>query len=158
MIEILPFHPDLKTAFYDINAQWISSMFVLEPIDEEVLKNPEDKIINPGGHIFFAKHPELGVVGTCALMKTGEDEFELTKMGVFEKARGLKVGEKLLQYVIQFAKDSKIKNCYLLTNKDCKAAIHLYEKNGFIHDSTIMDRFGSAYERCDVAMRLNLPT
>jgi len=42
---------------------------------------------------------------------------------------------------------------YLLTNKDCAAAIHLYEKNGFHHDAEIMARYGARYERCNVAMR-----
>ena len=41
---------------------------------------------------------------------------------------------------------------FLLTNKKCEAAIHLYEKNGFVHCEEIMQKFGCAYERCDVAM------
>ena len=42
---------------------------------------------------------------------------------------------------------------YLLTNRKCGPAIHLYEKLGFQHDAEIMALFGSRYERCDVAMR-----
>jgi len=42
---------------------------------------------------------------------------------------------------------------YLLTNRKCAAAIHLYEKLGFQHDGEIMALFGGRYERCDVAMR-----
>ena len=41
---------------------------------------------------------------------------------------------------------------YLLTNRKCEAAIHLYEKLGFVHDAEIMAKFGARYERCDVAM------
>jgi RimJ/RimL family protein N-acetyltransferase len=41
---------------------------------------------------------------------------------------------------------------YLLTNRKCAAAIHLYEKLGFVHDEAIMRSFGARYERCDVAM------
>ena len=40
----------------------------------------------------------LGVVGACALRKTDVGEFELTKMGVLEAARGCKAGEFLLGY------------------------------------------------------------
>ena len=156
MVEIFPYSPEFKDDFYTINAEWISRMFVLEELDEKVLKNPEEMILNDGGHIFFASHPDHGVVGTCALRKTGNGEFELTKMGVLEKARGLKVGEKLLQYVIQFVKDNNIPYCYLLTNKDCKAAIHLYEKNGFVHDQSVKEKFGMMYDRCNVAMKLPL--
>ena len=48
---------------------------------------------------------------------------------------------------------SAFNTLFLLTNKDCEAAIHLYEKNGFTHCADIMDKYGSAYERCNVAMR-----
>ena len=41
---------------------------------------------------------------------------------------------------------------YLLTNRKCEAAIHLYEKAGFRHDAAIMARYGARYARCDVAM------
>jgi ribosomal protein S18 acetylase RimI-like enzyme len=41
---------------------------------------------------------------------------------------------------------------YLLTNRKCASAIHLYEKLGFEHSGEIMRRYGSRYERCDVAM------
>lgn len=155
MIEIVPYSPELKQAFYEINFEWISNMFKVEPLDLEVIQNPEDMILKKGGFIWFANHPEKGVVGTCALRKTGEGEFELTKMGVLESARGLKAGETLLKYVIEFAKKSEeIKTCYLLTNSDCQAAIHLYEKNGFKHDEEIKSRFGKFYQRCNVAMKL----
>lgn len=154
MISIVPYAPEYKDDFYKINQEWISSMFTMEDIDESVLKHPEEQILSAGGYIWFARHPELGTVGTCALRKTGESEFELTKMGVLKKARGQKAGEKLLQYVIEFVRKQNIKNCYLLTNANCKAAIHLYEKNGFKHDEETKQRFGSEYERCNVAMRL----
>ena len=154
MLEIVPYNPDLKNDFYEINAEWIRNMFVLEELDEKVLKNPEEMIINQGGYIFFAKDSELGVIGTCALRKTGDGEYELTKMGVLEKARGLKAGEKLLQYVIQFVKENGLPYCYLLTNKNCEAAIHLYEKNGFVHSEEVKEKFGGLYERCNVAMKL----
>jgi DNA-binding MarR family transcriptional regulator/RimJ/RimL family protein N-acetyltransferase len=151
-VEILPFDDALAGDFHDINAEWISSMFVLEPTDRDVLENPRARIIAPGGDILFAKAGPLGVVGTCALQKTGENQFELTKMGVRETARGLKVGEVLLQAVIARAADLGAETLYLLTNSRCAPAIHLYEKLGFVHDAGIMTRFGARYARCDVAM------
>ena len=153
-VEIVDYRDELQPYFYSINAEWISNMFTMEDIDKEVLLNPHKYILSNGGYIWFAKHPELGFVGACALRKTGEGEFELTKMGVLEKARGLKVGEKLLRHVIDFVKESKIPVCYLLTNARCEAAIHLYLKNGFEHDLEIKQRFGGQYDRCNVAMRL----
>ena len=65
-------------AFYDINAQWIESMFVLEPHDRDVLSNPRARILDPGGAILLVEASGLGIVGACALMKTDEGVFELT--------------------------------------------------------------------------------
>ena len=45
---------------------------------------------------------------------------------------------------------------YLLTNRKCAAAIHLYEKLGFEHDPAILQSHGKRYERCDVAMSFPL--
>lgn len=155
-VEILPFTDALAQDFHDINAEWIRSMFVLEPTDREVLENPQARILDPGGDILFARvgsgAGDLGVVGTCALQKTGENQFELTKMGVRETARGLKVGEALLAAVIDRAHELGAETLYLLTNSKCAPAIHLYEKLGFVHDAGIMARFGARYARCDVAM------
>jgi DNA-binding MarR family transcriptional regulator/ribosomal protein S18 acetylase RimI-like enzyme len=152
-VEILPFTPDRARDFHDINVQWIEAMFALESTDREVLENPESRIMAQGGDILFARVPGPGIVGTCALQKTGDRQFELTKMGVLEAARGLKVGEALLKAVLDRARKLDAQFLYLLTSHRCAAAIHLYEKLGFRHDGDVMERFGARYDRCDVAMR-----
>ena len=140
------------TAFHDINAQWIESMFVLEDHDRHVLTHPREMIIDPGGAILLVSSKPHGIVGACALMKTSDGVFELTKMGVLETARGLKAGEFLLRAVLERAATMDMKTLYLLTSSKCAAAIHLYEKKGFVHDAVIMRDYGATYARCDVAM------
>jgi N-acetylglutamate synthase-like GNAT family acetyltransferase len=152
-IEILLFNDLLAPYFEHINGQWINAMFVLEDIDKQVLQQPRKHIIDKGGKIWFAKHASLGIIGACALLNKGGGNFELTKMGVLDTARGLKVGEVMLRYVIQQAKEMNITCLFLLTNSKCEAAIHLYEKNGFEHDKQIMQTYGQSYARCNVAMR-----
>jgi DNA-binding MarR family transcriptional regulator/N-acetylglutamate synthase-like GNAT family acetyltransferase len=150
---IREYRDELARDFYRINAEWINTMFHLEPTDLDVLQNPRERIVEPGGAILFVEVPGLGIVGTCALQKTGEGTFELTKMGVLASARGLKAGEFLLAAIIDRAKTIGAETLYLLTNRRCEAAIHLYEKLGFQHDAEIMAKYGSRYERSDVAMR-----
>lgn len=153
-LSIRDFSDDLAQAFHDINAAWISQMFVLEENDVTLLENPRELILDKGGAVLFAQTPDLGVVGTCAIMKMKDGWFELTKMGVLEAARGRKVGEFLLAAALERAKTMGVADrLYLLTNRKCGPAIHLYEKLGFQHDAEIMALFGSRYERCDVAMR-----
>ena len=152
-MSIRDFTDDLAQAFYAINAAWISQMFALEENDITLLENPRALIVDKGGAVLFAQTPDLGVVGTCAIMKMKDGWFELTKMGVLEAARGRKVGEFLLAATIERARTMGVADrLYLLTNKKCGPAIHLYEKLGFEHDAEIMRLFGSRYERCDVAM------
>ncbi len=142
----------LAPAFRDINAQWIAAMYRLEQTDIDVLENPRERIIDKGGDILFVEASGLGIVGACALQKTGEGQYELTKMGVLESARGRKAGEFLLKAVIARAQAMDARTLYLLSNKKSEAAVHLYEKLGFVHDEGIMRDFGARYERCNVAM------
>ncbi|WP_208279089.1 bifunctional helix-turn-helix transcriptional regulator/GNAT family N-acetyltransferase [Massilia oculi] len=153
ILTIHEFSDELAHHFHDINAEWINAMFRLEATDREVLENPRTKIVDPGGVILFVEARGLGIVGTCALQKTGERSFELTKMGVRESARGLKAGEFLLEAMIARATQLGAEPLYLLSNARCAAAIHLYEKLGFQHDAGIMADYGARYARCDVAMR-----
>ena len=152
-LRIRDFEDGLAAAFREINAEWIHAMFRMEPADREVLDHPRARIVDPGGAILFVEAPGLGVVGTCALRREAEGVFELTKMGVRAAARGLKAGEFLLDATIARAGELGAGTLYLLTNSDCAAAIHLYEKYGFRHDPGIMARYGARYARCNVAMR-----
>lgn len=156
-LSIIEYSDTLAPDFYRINAQWIEAMFTMEDTDRETLLNPRSKIITPGGAILFAEVAGLGIVGTAALQKAGGQKtndgiFELTKMGVLDSARGHKVGEYLLSAIIERAQMLNAQKLYLLTNTKCAAAIHLYEKAGFVHDAGIMADYGARYERCNVAM------
>ncbi len=156
-LTILDYSDALAPHFHAINAQWIRAMYVLEPTDIDVLEHPRERIVDQGGDILFVEAEGLGVVGACALRKTGEGCFELTKMGVLERARGRKAGEFLLRAVIARAERLGARTLYLLSNRKSAAAIHLYEKLGFHHDEGIMREFGARYERCNVAMLYRPP-
>lgn len=157
-IDFLPFTPELAHHFKSINQEWIEDMFEMEETDRTILNDPQAHILAQGGQLWFARHPTFGIVGTCALLQQEPGVFELTKMGVLKSARGLKIGELLLRHVLKEAEKLKLNNLYLLTNSDCEAAIHLYEKLGFEHSAEVMARFGEEYKRCNVAMKyIGLP-
>lgn len=152
-MRIRDYEPALAADFARINRQWIQTMYALEPVDEAQLGDPHGMIVAPGGAILFADDPELGVVGTCGLLKTGEGEFELIKMGVLPEARGRGVGEALLNAAIAKAFALGARHLFLLTNSKSEAAIRMYLRAGFAHDAGILASAGSEYARCDVAMR-----
>lgn len=156
-MHILPYTDALSPHFAKINAAWIEDMFVLEDHDRHVLAHPRAVIVDKGGVILFAATPAGEVVGAGALMPTEPGAVELTKMGVLAAARGTGAGAALLSALIAAAQGmAGIDTLYLLTSRKCAAAIHLYERAGFVHDADIMARFGHAYARCDVAMRYPL--
>jgi len=152
-LRIVEFRDELSQAFHDINAEWINAMFVMEQADREVLEEPRRHIIDKGGVILFVEADGIGVIGTAALRPAGGRAFELTKMAVSEAARGMQAGGFLLSAIIARARQIGADPLYLLTNRKCEAAIHLYERAGFRHDATIMSEFGGRYGRANVAMR-----
>ncbi len=148
-LEIIPFDPQFATAFYDLNIEWLSTLFEVEPFDKKVLSDPETYIINKGGYIFFAKLDE-DIVGTFALIPLPEQEaYELTKMAVSPHYRGQKIGQQLLTFCIDFATRKNDFRLLLYSSRKLENAIHLYRKLGFVEIPVESD---CVYERCDIKM------
>ncbi|QIG81470.1 bifunctional helix-turn-helix transcriptional regulator/GNAT family N-acetyltransferase [Stakelama tenebrarum] len=152
-LRIRRFEDALAHEFTAINTEWIEDMYAMEEVERRMLAAPRASYVEGGGSILFVEAPDLGIIGTCALRQTRPGWFELTKMGVRSSARGRKAGEFLLKAAIEEAHALDAETLYLLTNRKSQAAIHLYEKHGFVHDDAIMEEFGRTYERCNVAMR-----
>lgn len=155
-LRLVEYDDSLAPVFDAITREWVEDMFTLEENDIRIIENPKAMILERGGEILFVEAGGLGIVGTCALMPVDGASFELTKMGVRASARGLKAGEFLLHRVLERARQMPIGELFLLTNRKCAAAVHLYEKAGFVHDAAIMQRYGKRYARCDVAMSYDL--
>jgi N-acetylglutamate synthase-like GNAT family acetyltransferase len=152
MLKLVEYSDEHAAAFHDINAEWIESMFVMEDVDRHVLENPRETIVDPGGAILLVELEGQGIVGAGALRWSEPGQLELTKMGVKSGLRGLKAGEFLLHALIERAAIMKPNRLFLLTNTQCEAAIHLYEKCGFEHDAELLAAARHHYDRCDVAM------
>ena len=152
-LKILKFKPDYAQDFYAITNEWVESMFGLEEIDRHYIENPQENIIDKGGHIFFVEH-QGELIGTAALVLCAEEgTLELIKMGVYKKARGLKAGQVLMDEAIRLSKVLGAKKIYLETHTDCVAAIKMYKKVGF---ADVPIHAGCEYERCNLAMELML--
>lgn len=151
--EIIPFDSQYANDFYELNIEWLKTYFYVEPFDEEVLSKPKTYIIDKGGHIFFVKRDEL-ILGTVALMPTDNPTvLELTKMAVLPNLRGQKIGQQLLQYCIDFAKDNQLKALILYSATKLENAIYIYRKYGFVELELEKE---SPYVRSDIKMELKL--
>lgn len=151
-VEIIQFEKKYSKDFYDLNIEWLKTYFYVEQLDEEVLSKPEQYIIEKGGYIFFAKLNE-DIVGTVALMPIGEQLLELTKMAVSPKHRGFKIGQKLMLYCIDFAKERQLPKLVLYSNRKLENAIYIYRKYGFVE---VPLEINSPYKRSDIKMELKL--
>ena len=151
-VEILAYNPKYNKNFKDLNYEWLNRYFEVEPADEKVLGNPEKEIIKKGGEIFFARI-NGEIVGTCAAIKIDRNTYELAKMAVTEKAKGMQAGKKLALAVIGFAWSKKAKYVTLLTNRKLVAAINLYKNLGF---EIVPGDEDSSYKRKVFRMTLEL--
>ena len=150
-IEIIPFEEKYAHHFYNLNVAWLEKYFYVEPYDKKVLSNPKEYIINSGGYIFFAKY-NTEIVGVVSFINQ-KTFFELSKMAVSPKYHGLKIGQKLVDYCITFARNQQWKSITLYSHTRLVPAITLYKKVGF---KEIPLEENSHYERSDIKMLLQL--
>ncbi|HZJ36815.1 MAG TPA: GNAT family N-acetyltransferase [Gillisia sp.] len=151
-IEIIPFDPAYAADFKNLNLDWLNKYFRVEPHDDEVLGDPEKHIIKPGGTVFFAKEGKR-ILGTVALMKIEDDVFELTKMAVTPEEQGRKIGQKLMEHTLKFAKEQGWKTLILYSNRKLENANYIYKKYGF---EEIPIEENNPYSRGDIKMKLEL--
>ena len=143
-----------EAAFRQLNEEWITCYFAMEPKDEASLANPGGSILDRGGRIFFAVRNGRPV-GCCALVAMSTGEFEVAKMAVTKSAQGSGIGRRLLEKVIAEARAGGARRLYLETNHALRPAIRLYESVGFRHIAP--ERVvPSPYARADVYMEMYL--
>ncbi len=152
-VRVIPYIPEYRSDFKRLNSQWISTYFIMEALDHQVLDHPESYIIDRGGHILVALYKEQAV-GVCALipLESSEYDFELAKMGVAPEVRGLGIGWKLGRAIIEKAKALGARSLYLESNTVLEPAIALYRKLGFKK----INGGPSPYKRSNIQMALTL--
>jgi ribosomal protein S18 acetylase RimI-like enzyme len=74
-------------------------------------------------------------------------------MAVSPKHRGHKIGQKLLQYCIDFSKEQGLEALMLYSARKLENAIYIYKKFGFIE---LELEKKSPYKRSDIKMELKL--
>jgi len=86
-LEIREFENGDERAFRELNEEWITRYFALEPKDVASLADPQAGILDRAGRIFLAIRKGQPV-GCCALLAMGPGEFEVAKMAVTASCRG----------------------------------------------------------------------
>ncbi len=150
--QVVPYREEFRAAFAELNREWIEKYFALEPADREILGDPDGKILGAGGQVFFVV--ERGeILGTCAMLRHGADQYEIAKMAVAATARGRGFGDLLMDACMAFARERKAQRVIIVSNTVLEPAIRLYRKHGFIQVSLAGD---ARYERANIRLELEL--
>lgn len=149
-IAVVPFRREFAGDFRRLNLDWIERLFEVEAPDLEVLNDPENAIIAPGGMVFFALDGTQ-VVGTVAVIRGGDGRCELAKMAVATTHQGRGIGESLGKACKAWAAENGVRTIFLETNSKLGNAIRLYERLGF---RRAIEPSPPDYARCDVYMEL----
>ncbi|URZ86564.1 GNAT family N-acetyltransferase [Floricoccus penangensis] len=98
----------------------------------DIIHHYEDK----GGIFLLALDTENDtIIGTIALVKLDENKSALKKVFVDPKYRGeYRVGQKLLDAIVNFARETDIEKIYLGSTAMMTRAHNFYKKNGFVRE------------------------
>jgi putative acetyltransferase len=152
VVTVVPYREEFRSAFEQLNRDWIEQYFVLEEPDREVFRDPGTKILQPGGEIFFVLEGEQ-IQGTCAVLRHDPENCEIAKMAVAPGARGRGYGDLLMEAAIRFATDTGARRIIIVSNTVLAPAIRLYEKHGFVRVPMSQD---SRYRRANIRMEREL--
>lgn len=100
-------------------------------VDLETLETPDVAF-------FVARHDGV-IVGCCALVDAGDGTGEIKRMFVDPRARGLKIGRRLLERIEVHGRDLGLTAIRLETGIYQPEAIHLYRSAGYVD----IEAFGS---------------
>ncbi len=147
-LQIITYQEKYRSAFRELNLEWIEKYFRAEKKDIEQLNAPE-ACRAAGGEVFFVVDGDEAV-GACAMYKIGEHEYELAKMAVRPSHQGRGLGDLLMLAAEDWAKANGGQFILILSNTILEPAIKLYHKHGYV---TVKLGPNADYERCNIEMR-----
>lgn len=157
-IRILPYTPDAREAFSQLNLNWIEKLFAVEPFDREVLSKPEEYILSKGGEILTAWHNGKAV-SVGALMPHGEEDgtpiYEVTKMATDDAYQGQGIGRKIMRGLEQIAREKGCKRLLIYSSRSLPPAIGLYQSEGYV-EIPVTDEDKARYKRCNIKLEKQL--
>lgn len=97
---------------------------------EEELKDPAQKYTAPEGELLAAVE-DGAVIGIIAYHRHTDVRCEMKRLYVKPECRGRKLGERLIEELLNHAKQAGYREMVLDTIAPLQSAIHLYQKAGF---------------------------
>lgn len=129
---------DIKAAYNDLEnikllfneyTTMLGVNLAFQGYDEEI-KNLPGKYALPYGRLYIAYYDNKAA-GCIALRKFENDGCEMKRLFVRPEYRHLKIGKKLVDKIIEDARELKYKYMVLDTLSNLHEAVSLYRKSGF---------------------------
>ncbi|MGN0315659.1 MAG: GNAT family N-acetyltransferase [Fusicatenibacter sp.] len=152
-MRVVPYDPQYKNDFIEMNKAWISEMFAIEPEDERELGNIEP-YVEKGAQIFFALDEEEKVMACCMIAPREDGDWEIMKFAARGMYTGTGAGSACLKACIDYAKELHLPKIIIVSNRMCTHAVHLYRKFGFEEIPVDKERF--PFERANIAFEMRL--
>ena len=153
-MRVIPFEPQYKPDFIEMNEAWISEMFRLEPEDQRLLNEVESEIAR-GAQIFFAIDEETSRAASCCMVAPFNDhEWEIEKFATRKEFARRGAGTAVLLACIEYAKRKGCKKLLIVSNTKCEQALRLYRKTGFKEIPVDKERF--PFERGNISFQMDM--
>lgn len=90
---------------------------------------------NAYGFIASIENKIVGFAYAYSLLRPdGKTMFYLHSIGVLPAFQNLGVGTKMMDYIVNFAKENNFSEVFVITDKANNTACHVYEKTGFTNE------------------------
>ena len=109
--------------------QWLNQDLSYQNIDDELHNFPE-KYKEPDGAFIIAKDGN-NIIGCVGIRKLEDTICEMKRLFVNDNYKGLGIGRKLVEKIIEEAKTKNYKKMRLDTLSTMEAALNMYYKYGF---------------------------
>ena len=109
--------------------QWLNLDLCFQNIDDE-LKNFPEKYQEPDGAFIIAKENN-NIIGCVGIRRLEPGICEMKRLFVNDNSKGKGIGKKLVEKIVEEAKNKKYEKIRLDTINTMDAALNIYCKNGF---------------------------
>jgi GNAT superfamily N-acetyltransferase len=143
-IKISTYHPQYQAQVVDLILNIQQKEFgVSITLDDQPDLLKISNFYQQGNGNFWVALDEDKVIGTIAAIDIANQNLALRKMFVDSNYRGCGVGKKLLNYLVSWAGERKVRKICLGTIDKFKVAHKFYQKNGFVRitESELPDNF-----------------
>jgi hypothetical protein len=125
--EAEPGEASLATYFY---YKLYEQEYSFKPKTEQYFMQAMAEVFGEGGKLWVATNGSE-IIGSIAIVKTGEQSAQLRLLAVSPKAQGMGLGSRLMQVAMDFCAAQNYRHIVLWTIDILKPARYLYAKFGF---------------------------